>query len=131
MRKNKVVIDFKDLRYINYCIVKTKDKKIIKSKSKIMTDIFNERMAGNIKIKSYWQFFRDSNYDDCTVCKYVIKTPNTKIIIKNVANSDLYFDQLEALSDYRNKIIFSKYDYYPDVDGYDMEFDNPDSKKRR
>lgn len=128
MRK-RVVIDFKDT--FN-CVIKSNGKKRIVSKSEVMKKIRDNRLNNAIKITPYWQLFRNVLYIDNEVCKYVITSKNGgKIIIKNVYYEDLYYDDLEALSMYRAKIITSKYDFHPLFrNENDMEFVNPDSKKR-
>ena len=46
--------------------------------------------------------------------------------------TDLFFEDLEALSDYKYRIVISDYDYHPTFRNEDnLEFENPDSKKRR
>ena len=127
--KKRVVIDFKDTYN---CTIKYNGKKKIVPKKEIMKKIIDNRLNNAIKITPYWQLFRNVLYLDNEVCKYVIISKSGgKIVIKNVYYEDLYYDDLEALSNYRAKVITSEYDYHPSFRNEDnWEFENPDSKKR-
>ena len=128
-RRKRIVYDFKDTYN---CIIKCRGKKRIVKKASVMKQICNDRLSGAIKITPYWQIIRNPLYILNDVCKYIFITPSgDKVIIKNVKEDDLFFEDLEALSTYRAKVIVSDYDFHPSFRNEDdLEFVDPNCKKR-
>ena len=115
MNKPKVIVDFKDFMAEETCTIKYKDKKYIKDKEIVMKEIAKNRCEQTISIKSRWQIFKDMRYRFMDVYKYIVIFPDgEKMIIKNVTEADPYFEELEALSRYRAKIVLKDDEIYPD-----------------
>ena len=139
MKDNRIVnVDFKDINEDYTCVVEYNGRKKIVPKSVIMKQIIENKRNKTISIKSKTQFFYDRfRYGGFItgedVFKYIILFPGgDKMIIKNVCESDLYYEELEALSAYRAKIVLKKDEIYPDFPKKsDFSYRDPDSKKRK
>lgn len=128
-RRKRIVYDFKDTYD---CVRKCDGVKTIRSKKELLLKLYKMKLSNSIRIIGLWQLFRNPLYLNNTVCKYIVLSRNCKLIIKNVYDNDLFFEDLEALSDYKYRIVISDYDYHPTFRNEDnLEFENPDSKKRR
>lgn len=139
MKDEKIMyVDFKDENNDDTCIVKYNDKKEIKPKSLIMNVIKDNKLKKVISIKSESQFIYDrlrygGYITGLDVFKYTILCEGGgKIIIRNVCETDLYYEELEALAAYKSKIVLKHDEIYPEFSKEsDFVYDNPDSKKRR
>ena len=128
-KRKRIVYDFKG---IYDCVRKCDGVKTIRDKRELLKKLYEMKVSNSIRIIGLWQLFRNPLYINNTACKYIVLSKNCRIIIKNVYDNDLYFDDLEALSDYKYKIVLSDYDYHPTFrDEDDLEFVDPNSNKRK
>ena len=144
--KNKVMyISFKDIIDDDNCVVKSDGKKDLISRETIMTRIRDDLAAGTVIIKQKDQWFVDPFYyggilTGIDVYKFIVLLDNgDKIIIKNVSETDMYFNELSGFAKYKvkvlskNKVRFTFDDdmIYPDfLEESDYEYHESDDKKR-
>ena len=137
-RNNSTIyVNFKDMDCNNTCIMKCGKIKRVLDKSYITRMIINDKVAQTISIHEKEQFFFDRFYyggylTGMDVYKYIVLFPNgTKMVIRNVSVNDPYYEELQALSKYRTKIILKDDEVYPDFPKpTDTVFVDPDRKKR-
>lgn len=128
-KRKRIVYDFKNTYD---CVRKCDGVKTTRDKQELLLKLYKMKLSNSIRIIGLWQLFRNPLYLNNTVCKYIVLSKNCRIIIKNVYDNDLFFDDLESLADYKYKVVVSDYDYHPTFrDENNLEFENPDSKKRR
>ena len=115
MKKQRIIVDFRDQLVNGTCIVKYNNQKKEIEKAKFMHEISKYRCQQAISMKSKIQFFTHENPLFCDVYKYIVLFPSgEEMVIKNVMESDLYFDELEALSKYKARIVLKDDEIYPD-----------------
>lgn len=136
--KNKVMyISFKDIIDDDNCVVKYDGKKELMPRSTIMKQIIKDKADCAILIKQKDQWFVDPFYyggilTGIDVYKFIVLFDNgDKIIIKNVSETDIYFEELRALSKYKVSLALKDDEIYPDFPkASDYEYQEYDDKKR-
>lgn len=116
MQKLKpVIVDFKD-NDLNYeCVVTKDNSKLTMTKEKFMLQLIKYKEKSVVCIKEDYQIFKSINLLFLTVYKFIIIfSDNSKIIVKNVLDTDIYLPELEAMTGYRAKIHLNRDDNYPD-----------------
>lgn len=116
MKKIKpIIVDFEDFDLDYECDVYIDDDIVTMSKEKFMLQLIKYKEKDIVSIKQNYQVFKDLDYIFYTVYKFVIVFPDrSKIIIKNVLDTDIYFPELEAMTGYKTEIELNKDDTYPD-----------------
>ena len=139
MENKKILyVDFKDVDNNELCTVKYNGNKKTISKSVFMKSIIENKLKRAINIKSETQFIYDRfRYGGFItgedVFKYTISCADGgTIIIRNVCESDLYYEELEALAAHKRKIVLKKDEIYPDFPkASDFSYQDPNKQKRR
>lgn len=116
MKKVKpIIVDFEDYDLNYECIVYKDDDETIMTKEKFMLQLIKYKQREIVSIKQNYQVFKDLDYIFYTVYKFIVIFPDgSKIIIKNVLDTDIYFPELEAMTGFKSEIKLNKDDTYPD-----------------